>query len=434
MKKKAALHNLGCKVNAYETEAMQEMLEQNGYEIVPFQEGADVYIINTCTVTNVADRKSRQMLHKARKMNPDAVVVATGCYVQARGEDIDPCVDIVVGNNKKKDLIAILDEYYNAQHKVKKELLDINHEKEYEEMQVTHTAEHTRAYIKVQDGCNQFCSYCIIPYARGRVRSRRFENVIAEVERLAANGFKEVVLTGIHLSSYGVDFEEATGLLELIQAVNAVKGIERIRLGSLEPKIVTEHFASELSKLDKICPHFHLSLQSGCDATLKRMNRKYTTKEYERGCELLRKYFVHPAITTDVIVGFPGETEEEFEQTKAYLEHIHFYEMHIFKYSKRKGTRAAVMPDQIDEQIKAARSEKLIALGHDMSKEFRKFYIGKNEEVLFEEKAVIGDKEYFVGYTKEYVKVAKETAENLENQIVSGRISGMLTDEILLFE
>ena len=434
MKKKAALHNLGCKVNAYETEAMQELLEQNGYEIVPFKEGADVYIINTCTVTNIADRKSRQMLHKARKMNPDAVVVATGCYVQARGEDIDPCVDIVVGNNKKKDLIAILDEYYNAQHKVKKELLDINHEKEYEEMQVTHTAEHTRAYIKVQDGCNQFCSYCIIPYARGRVRSRRFENVIAEVERLAANGFKEVVLTGIHLSSYGVDFEEATGLLELIQAVNAVKGIERIRLGSLEPKIVTEHFASELSKLDKICPHFHLSLQSGCDATLKRMNRKYTTKEYERGCELLRKYFVHPAITTDVIVGFPGETEEEFEQTKAYLEHIHFYEMHIFKYSKRKGTRAAVMPDQIDEQIKAARSEKLIALGHDMSKEFRKFYIGKNEEVLFEEKAVIGDKEYFVGYTKEYVKVAKETDENLENQIVSGRISGMLTDEILLFE
>ena len=434
MKKKAALHNLGCKVNAYETEAMQELLEQNGYEIVPFKEGADVYIINTCTVTNVADRKSRQMLHKARKMNPDAVVVATGCYVQARGEDIDPCVDIVVGNNKKKDLIAILDEYYNAQHKVKKELLDINHEKEYEEMQVTHTAEHTRAYIKVQDGCNQFCSYCIIPYARGRVRSRRFENVIAEVERLAANGFKEVVLTGIHLSSYGVDFEEATGLLELIQAVNAVKGIERIRLGSLEPKIVTEHFASELSKLDKICPHFHLSLQSGCDATLKRMNRKYTTKEYERGCELLRKYFVHPAITTDVIVGFPGETEEEFEQTKAYLEHIHFYEMHIFKYSKRKGTRAAVMPDQIDEQVKAARSEKLIALGHDMSKEFRKFYIGKNEEVLFEEKAVIGDKEYFVGYTKEYVKVAKKTDENLENQIVSGRISGMLTDEILLFE
>ena len=433
--KKAALHNLGCKVNAYETEAMQHLLEEAGYEIVPFTQKADVYVINTCSVTNMADRKSRQMLHKAKKNNPDSIVVAAGCYVQTSEKEVlnDLSVDIVIGNDRKHDLVRLLEEY--SLDSVNDTVDDINDGKhDFEELFIDQTKEHTRAFIKVQDGCNQFCSYCIIPYARGRVRSRRFENVIAEVERLAANGFKEVVLTGIHLSSYGVDFEEATGLLELIQAVNAVKGIERIRLGSLEPKIVTEHFASELSQLDKICPHFHLSLQSGCDATLKRMNRKYTTKEYERGCELLRKYFVHPAITTDVIVGFPGETEKEFEQTKAYLEHIHFYEMHIFKYSKRKGTRAAVMPDQIDEQIKAARSEKLIALGHDMSKEFRKFYIGKNEEVLFEEKAVIGDKEYFVGYTKEYVKVAKETAENLENQIVSGRISGMLTDEILLFE
>lgn len=433
--KKAALHNLGCKVNAYETEAMQHLLEEAGYEIVPFTQKADVYVINTCSVTNMADRKSRQMLHKAKKNNPDSIVVAAGCYVQTSEKEVlnDLSVDIVIGNDRKHDLVRLLEEY--SLDSVNDTVDDINDGKpDFEELFIDQTKEHTRAFIKVQDGCNQFCSYCIIPYARGRVRSRRFENVIAEVERLAANGFKEVVLTGIHLSSYGVDFEEATGLLELIQAVNAVKGIERIRLGSLEPKIVTEHFASELSKLDKICPHFHLSLQSGCDETLKRMNRKYTTKEYERGCELLRKYFVHPAITTDVIVGFPGETEEEFEQTKAYLEHIHFYEMHIFKYSKRKGTRAAVMPDQIDEQIKAARSEKLIALGHDMSKEFRKFYIGKNEEVLFEEKAVIGDKEYFVGYTKEYVKVAKKTDENLENQIVSGRISGMLTDEILLFE
>ncbi len=433
--KKAALHNLGCKVNAYETEAMQHLLEEAGYEIVPFTQKADVYVINTCSVTNMADRKSRQMLHKAKKNNPDSIVVAAGCYVQTSEKEVlnDLSVDIVIGNDRKHDLVRLLEEY--SLDSVNDTVDDINDGKhDFEELFIDQTKEHTRAFIKVQDGCNQFCSYCIIPYARGRVRSRRFENVIAEVERLAANGFKEVVLTGIHLSSYGVDFEEATGLLELIQAVNAVKGIERIRLGSLEPKIVTEHFASELSKLDKICPHFHLSLQSGCDATLKRMNRKYTTKEYERGCELLRKYFVHPAITTDVIVGFPGETEAEFEQTKAYLEHIHFYEMHIFKYSKRKGTRAAVMPDQIDEQIKAARSEKLIALGHDMSKEFRKFYIGKNEEVLFEEKAVIGDKEYFVGYTKEYVKVAKKTDENLENQIVSGRISGMLTDEILLFE
>ena len=433
--KKAALHNLGCKVNAYETEAMQHLLEEAGYEIVPFTQKADVYVINTCSVTNMADRKSRQMLHKAKKNNPDSIVVAAGCYVQTSEKEVlnDLSVDIVIGNDRKHDLVRLLEEY--SLDSVNDTVDDINDGKhDFEELFIDQTKEHTRAFIKVQDGCNQFCSYCIIPYARGRVRSRRFENVIAEVERLAANGFKEVVLTGIHLSSYGVDFEEATGLLELIQAVNAVKGIERIRLGSLEPKIVTEHFASELSKLDKICPHFHLSLQSGCDETLKRMNRKYTTKEYERGCELLRKYFVHPAITTDVIVGFPGETEEEFEQTKAYLEHIHFYEMHIFKYSKRKGTRAAVMPDQIDEQIKAARSEKLIALGHDMSKEFRKFYIGKNEEVLFEEKVVIGDKEYFVGYTKEYVKVAKKTDENLENQIVSGRISGMLTDEILLFE
>ena len=433
--KKAALHNLGCKVNAYETEAMQHLLEEAGYEIVPFTQKADVYVINTCSVTNMADRKSRQMLHKAKKNNPDSIVVAAGCYVQTSEKEVlnDLSVDIVIGNDRKHDLVRLLEEY--SLDSVNDTVDDINDGKhDFEELFIDQTKEHTRAFIKVQDGCNQFCSYCIIPYARGRVRSRRFENVIAEVERLAANGFKEVVLTGIHLSSYGVDFEEATGLLELIQAVNAVKGIERIRLGSLEPKIVTEHFASELSKLDKICPHFHLSLQSGCDATLKRMNRKYTTKEYEKGCELLRKYFVHPAITTDVIVGFPGETEKEFEQTKAYLEHIHFYEMHIFKYSKRKGTRAAVMPDQIDEQVKAARSEKLIALGHDMSKEFRKFYIGKNEEVLFEEKAVIGDKEYFVGYTKEYVKVAKKTDENLENQIVSGRISGMLTDEILLFE
>lgn len=433
--KKAALHNLGCKVNAYETEAMQHLLEEAGYEIVPFTQKADVYVINTCSVTNMADRKSRQMLHKAKKNNPDSIVVAAGCYVQTSEKEVlnDLSVDIIIGNDRKHDLVRLLEEY--SLDSVNDTVDDINDGKhDFEELFIDQTKEHTRAFIKVQDGCNQFCSYCIIPYARGRVRSRRFENVIAEVERLAANGFKEVVLTGIHLSSYGVDFEEATGLLELIQAVNAVKGIEHIRLGSLEPKIVTEHFASELSKLDKICPHFHLSLQSGCDATLKRMNRKYTTKEYERGCELLRKYFVHPAITTDVIVGFPGETEEEFEQTKAYLEHIHFYEMHIFKYSKRKGTRAAVMPDQIDEQIKAARSEKLIALGHDMSKEFRKFYIGKNEEALFEEKAVIGDKEYFVGYTKEYVKVAKKTDENLENQIVSGRISGMLTDEILLFE
>ncbi len=433
--RKAALHNLGCKVNAYETEAMQKLLEDAGYEIVPFAEKADVYVVNTCSVTNMADRKSRQMLHKAKKNNPDSIVVATGCYVQTSEKEVldDLAVDIVIGNNRKHELVGLIDDFLkNSTDDLVDDINDGKHE--FEELFIDQTAEHTRAFIKVQDGCNQFCSYCIIPYARGRVRSRKFDNVIAEVNRLAANGFKEIVLTGIHLSSYGVDFEENIRLLDLIKAVNEVDGIERIRLGSLEPKIVTEEFASELSKLKKICPHFHLSLQSGCDATLKRMNRKYTADEYERGCKLLRKYFEHPAITTDVIVGFPGESDEEFEQTKEYLKKIHFYEMHIFKYSKRKGTRAAVMSDQVPEQTKTKRSEELIAAGHKMSVEFRDYYIGRSEDVLFEEKAMIGEKEYFVGYTKEYVKVAKDTDENLENTIVSGCITDRLTDEILLFE
>ena len=417
MKKKAALHNLGCKVNAYETEAMQELLEQNGYEIVPFKEGADVYIINTCTVTNVADRKSRQMLHKARKMNPDAVVVATGCYVQARGEDIDPCVDIVVGNNKKKDLIAILDEYYNAQHKVKKELLDINHEKEYEEMQVTHTAEHTRAYIKVQDGCNQFCSYCIIPYARGRVRSRNLEHVLEEVRTLAASGYKEVVLTGIHLSSYGIDTGES--LLELIQKVHEIDGIKRIRLGSLEPRIITEEFASSIAVLPKMCPHFHLSLQSGCNATLKRMNRRYSAEEYMEKCDLLRKY---PALTTDVIVGFPGETQEEFAESMDFVDRVNFYETHIFKYSRRAGTKAAVMPDQIPEEIKSERSAKMIELGHRKQKAYEERLLGTTQEVLMEEAVETEDGIYQVGHTKEYVKIGLKTEENLSNQLKNVKI------------
>lgn len=420
MKKKAALHNLGCKVNAYETEAMQELLEQNGYEIVPFKEGADVYIINTCTVTNVADRKSRQMLHKARKMNPDAVVVATGCYVQARGEDIDPCVDIVVGNNKKKDLIAILDEYYNAQHKVKKELLDINHEKEYEEMQVTHTAEHTRAYIKVQDGCNQFCSYCIIPYARGRVRSRNLEHVLEEVRTLAASGYKEVVLTGIHLSSYGIDTGES--LLELIQKVHEIDGIKRIRLGSLEPRIITEEFASSIAALPKVCPHFHLSLQSGCNATLKHMNRRYSAEEYMEKCDLLRKYFHNPALTTDVIVGFPGETQEEFAESMDFVDRVNFYETHIFKYSRRAGTKAAVMPDQVPEEIKSERSAKMIELGHRKQKAYEEKLLGTTQEVLMEEAVETEDGIYQVGHTKEYVKIGLKTEENLSNQLKNVKI------------
>ena len=432
--KKAALHNLGCKVNAYETEAMQQMLESAGYEIVSFNDKADVYVINTCSVTNMADRKSRQMLHRAKKTNPEAVVVAAGCYVQTKEEEAvaDDAIDIIIGNNKKHELVTKLDEFFRDHGKIDA-VLDINDRtQEFEELYMDKPSEHTRAFIKVQDGCNQFCSYCIIPYARGRVRSRKMESVLEEVHRLAANGYQEVVLTGIHLSSYGIEIE--TSLLELIQEIHKVEGIKRIRLGSLEPKVVTEAFASELSKLEKICPHFHLSLQSGCDATLQRMNRKYTAEEYENGCKILRKYFTHPAITTDVIVGFPGETEEEFSITKSFLERIHFYEMHIFKYSKRQGTRAAVMKDQVPENIKTKRSNQLIHLGNRMSDEFRKYYLGREEEVLFEEEAQIDGKSYYVGYTKEYVKVAKCSKEPLDNRLVRGTLTKALSDEIYLME
>ncbi|MEE0595733.1 MAG: tRNA (N(6)-L-threonylcarbamoyladenosine(37)-C(2))-methylthiotransferase MtaB [Agathobacter sp.] len=449
--KKAALHNLGCKVNAYETEAMQQLLEEAGYEIVSFHEKADVYVINTCSVTNMADRKSRQMLHRAKKMNPDAAVVAAGCYVQTKEEEAkqDLAIDILIGNNQKNELVHRLDEFFaereeanaenaqkesdtNHQNKVEA-VVDINHEPQcFEEMFLTKTAEHTRAFVKVQDGCNQFCSYCIIPYARGRVRSRNIESVLKEIRGLAKMGYQEVALAGIHLSSYGVDCEES--LLHLIQEIHKIDGIRRIRLGSLEPQIVTEEFARELSSLEKICPHFHLSLQSGCDATLKRMNRKYTAAQYEEGCRLLRKYFAHPAITTDVIVGFPGETEEEFETTKAFLEKIHFYEMHIFKYSKRQGTRAAVMENQVPEEIKTKRSAELIALSERMSNEFRSYYLGREEEVLFEEPAEINGKTMYVGYTKEYVKVATESEESLENVMRRGRIDHALTDEIYYME
>lgn len=438
--KKVALHNLGCKVNAYETEAMQEMLENAGYEIVPFKEGADIYVINTCTVTNIADRKSRQMLHRARKMNPEAIVVAAGCYVQAQEEQqkTDPCIDIVIGNNKKKDLIHILEEYGKVREEeketlteknetedyssVKKEVIDINHTKEYEELQLSKTGEHTRAYIKVQDGCNQFCTYCIIPYARGRVRSRNLENVLEEVRTLAENGYKEVVLTGIHLSSYGIDLKTGETLLSLIQAVHDVEGIERIRLGSLEPRIITEEFAKTISAMPKMCPHFHLSLQSGCDATLKRMNRRYTSEEYYEKCELLRKYFDNPALTTDVIVGFPGETEEEFEQSKAFVDKVNFYETHIFKYSKRAGTKAAVMPNQIPEQIKTVRSAELLELDEKKRASYEKNLIGKEVEVLIEEEIEVCGKKVWTGHTKEYVKIAVESEDIIENSIIKVEI------------
>lgn len=433
---KAAFHNLGCKVNAYETQSMEQMFAAAGYEIVDFEkEPADIYIINTCSVTNMADRKSRQMLHRARKQNPDAVVVAAGCYVQASADEIlkDDAVDIIVGNNKKADIVAIVEAYLKEKTK-SRYVIDIAKVSEYENLSVDTVYEQTRAYIKVQDGCNQFCTYCIIPYTRGRIRSRKQEEVLNEVRRLAANGYREVVLTGIHLSSYGRDFQEEQEytLIELIEAVSDVSGIERIRLGSLEPGIVTEEFAKRLAALEKICPHFHLSLQSGCDATLKRMNRRYTTKEYRQGCDILRKQFDHPAITTDVIVGFPGETEEEFCTTKEFLEQIHFYEMHIFKYSRRKGTAADKMAGQVSDSVKMKRSDELLLLDKKMSREYRAQLIETETSVLFEEKILINGEEYFVGHTKTYVKVAVKSENDLRNYIQNVKIRQCLTDEIML--
>lgn len=449
--RKAALHNLGCKVNAYETESMRQLLEQAGYQIVSFEESADVYVVNTCSVTNIADRKSRQMLHRARKNNPNAAVVAAGCYVQTAQEQAqaDGAIDILIGNNKKHELPALLEQFFEKQQ-LEPEMQnsgkdtfhgilaveEIAKDPVYEKLAVSRTAEHARAFVKVQDGCNQFCSYCIIPYARGRVRSREIEDVVGEVERLAISGCREIVLTGIHLSSYGVDF--GTHLLHLIEKVHQVPGIDRIRLGSLEPKIVTEEFAGRLAELSKVCPHFHLSLQSGCDTVLQRMNRKYTCAEYAKGCEILRKYFAHPAITTDVIVGFPGETEEEFEMTRKFLKKIGFFEIHIFKYSRRKGTRAAKMENQVPEEIKNTRSERLFSDLAKMNEVYLSWYLGRETEVLLEEKVTIHEKEYFLGHTKEYVKVAVVAEgrqdEDCANRIVRGTVVSKLKDHVLLMK
>lgn len=431
--RKAALHNLGCKVNAYETEAMQQLLEEAGYEIVPFQEKADVYVINTCSVTNIADRKSRQMLHRAKKMNPDAVVVAAGCYVQAAGEELkkDAAIDVIIGNNRKKDLVPLLDEYFAGKHVEEDSLIDIGKTREYEALHINKIADHTRAFIKIQDGCNQFCSYCIIPYTRGRVRSRKPEEIMEEIKGLVDRGYREVVLTGIHLSSYGLDLDGIT-LLDLMVKIDKIQGLERLRLGSLEPRIVTEEFTRTLAGLRTICPHFHLSLQSGCDATLKRMNRRYTTEEYEKGCQILRKYFDRPAITTDVIVGFPQETEEEFAQTIEFLKRIHFYEMHVFKYSRRAGTRAADMLGQLTENQKGQRSDVLLKLDQEMSLEYRKSFLGEEKEVLMEEKIVIDGTEYLVGHTREYVKAAIPWEEGKKGAMITGTMASMLNDEVFL--
>lgn len=414
MNRTVAIHSLGCKVNSYEAESMEQLLKQAGYTIVPFDENitADIYIINTCSVTNIADRKSRQMLHKSKKINPDAIVVAAGCYVNADTKKAaeDNAVDIVLGNNCKINIVEALENYYKDKNNSEM-VVDFKEKQEYEELKLDEVSTHTRAYIKIQDGCNQFCSYCIIPYTRGRIRSRDIDEIEEEVTKLVSKGFKEVVLTGIHLTSYGVDNNKGS-LLEVIMRLDKIDGLQRIRLGSLEPRVITEEFAKTLSSSKKICPHFHLSLQSGCDTVLKRMNRKYTTQEYYDKCCILRKYFNNPAITTDVIVGFPQETEEEFEATKVFLEKVHFYEMHIFKYSRRKGTVADRMEGQVDEKVKTQRSAILLELENKMSKEYRQQHIGKTEEVLIEEIVSENGKDYFMGFTPDYirVKIACDTA------------------------
>ena len=435
MKKKVALHNLGCKVNAYEVEAMQQLLENAGYETVPFEEGADVYVINTCTVTNIADRKSRQMLHKAKKMNPDAIVVATGCYAQADTEKLkeDTAVDLILGNNQKTQIVEALEEY-EKEHAKQVQVIEINHTKEYEELSISSTAEHVRAYIKVQDGCNQFCTYCIIPFARGRVRSRKIEEVLSEVETLAAKGYKEVVLTGIHLSSYGVDFpkEERESLLSLIQAVSRVEGISRIRLGSLEPRIITEEFLEGIVKTGKVCPHFHLSLQSGCNKTLKNMNRRYSAQEYAEKCELIRKFYPAPALTTDVIVGFPQETEEDFEESYEFVKKIHFYETHIFKYSRRHGTKAASVDGQLTEAAKAQRSDRMLELHEIRAREYEEAMIGKKMELLLEEEIEIDGRPWYVGHSREYVRaVVSKTDAHRVNDLVTVKAVAFVRDHIL---
>ena len=434
--KSVALHNLGCKVNGYEMDVMQQMLQEKGYKIVPFDEVADIYIINTCTVTNIADRKSRQMLHRAKKRNPRAIVVAVGCYVQT-GEDAvrkDDAIDLAIGNNRKKQLVSILEDYL-SRRECRETVIDVGHTDEYEEMTLTKTAEHTRAYIKIQDGCNQFCSYCIIPYARGRVRSRKEEDILREVQGIVEAGYQEIVLTGIHISSYGMD-RGSLELPRLLEKLHDMDGLMRIRLGSLEPRIVTEEFVRQISAMSKICPHFHLSLQSGSDEVLGRMNRQYTSGEYFRTTEIIRKYYPDPAITTDVIVGFPGETEEEFRITEQFVKKVNFYEMHIFKYSKRAGTRAAQMDGQLTEAEKSRRSSILAEAERQMSHEYRTNFIGREAEVLFEEKKEKDGKTFWIGHIPQYVKVAKETdpSQNLGNQIIKGTIIGFLEEDIMILK
>ena len=432
-KVKIAFLTLGCKVNSYETEAMQALLVEAGAKLVEFSEIADIYVINTCSVTNMADRKSRQMLHRAKKKNPNALVVAAGCYAQTAEEDAmkETGVDIVIGNNQKKHIVEIISSHMAG---VENRRLEIGKETEYENLSLATQVEHTRAYIKIQDGCNQFCSYCIIPYARGRIRSRKEEEIFLEVTRLAEAGYQEIVLTGIHLSSYGMPAEEGKQpLLELIEKLNAVEGIQRIRLGSLEPRIITEDFVQTLGKYEKVCPHFHLSLQSGSDSVLKRMNRKYTTKEYANSVAILRTYYKEPAITTDIIVGFPQETEEEFLETMQFAQEIGFSKIHVFKYSRRKGTVADKMSGQVPEQIKTERSEKLLALEVQLGENYRKQFLSSKEQVLFEESAIVDGQYCQTGYNERYVRIAVKTEQELSNQIRQVTITENAKEQETLF-
>lgn len=427
--RKAALHNLGCKVNSYETDAMAQLLEKAGYEIVPFSEIADVYIVNTCSVTNMADRKSRQMLHKAKKQNPDAVVVATGCYVQTAVDKVkeDLAIDIIIGNNKKKEVVPILEEYFKENEK--DFVIDINNTSEYEDLEISTVTEHTRAHMKIQDGCNNFCSYCIIPYARGRIRSRKMDSIREEMVRLAEKGFKEIVLTGINLGCYS-DGEKT--LIDVIEMADKIEGIERVRLGSLDPEVITPDFVERIGKCRKICPHFHLSLQSGCNNTLKAMNRHYTAEEYFEKCEMLRSVFENPAFTTDIIVGFPGESDEDFEASLDFAKKVEFSRIHVFKYSKRDGTVAAKMPNQVDERIKTKRSDILIATGEELVKKYNENKLGTYDFVLWEERKQINGREYWVGHTTDYVEVALETDEELAGKIQKVALKDIINQEIIL--
>lgn len=427
--RKAALHNLGCKVNSYETDAMAQLLEKAGYEIVSFSEIADVYIVNTCSVTNMADRKSRQMLHKAKKQNPDAVVVATGCYVQTAVDKVkeDLAIDIIIGNNKKKEVVPILEEYFKENEK--DFVIDINNTSEYEDLEISTVTEHTRAHMKIQDGCNNFCSYCIIPYARGRIRSRKMDSIREEMVRLAEKGFKEIVLTGINLGCYS-DGEKT--LIDVIEMADEIEGIERVRLGSLDPEVITPDFVERIGKCRKICPHFHLSLQSGCNNTLKAMNRHYTAEEYFEKCEMLRSVFENPAFTTDIIVGFPGESDEDFEASLDFAKKVEFSRIHVFKYSKRDGTVAAKMPNQVDERIKTKRSDILIATGEELVKKYNENKLGTYDFVLWEERKQINGREYWVGHTTDYVEVALETDEELAGKIQKVALKDIINQEIIL--